>query len=83
MEDHEDNRGIAARDRLTFLLRASELLSESLDYEETLRQVADLAVPRIADWCSIDLVEIDGGIHQVAVAHVDPEERRLAQELRE
>ena len=83
MEDHEDNHGIAARDRLTFLLRASELLSESLDYEETLRQVADLAVPRIADWCSIDLVETDGGIHQVAVAHVDPEKRRLAQELRE
>jgi PAS domain S-box-containing protein len=83
VEDHEDNHDIAARDRLTFLLRASELLSESLDLEETLRQVADLAVPRIADWCSIDLVETDGGIHQVAVAHVDPEKRRLAQELRQ
>jgi PAS domain S-box-containing protein len=80
--DPEDEHTIAARDRLAFLLRASELLSESLDYEETLRQVADLAVPRIADWCSIELVDPDGRIEQVAVAHVDPDKRKLAQELR-
>jgi PAS domain S-box-containing protein len=83
--DHEDDAeqpALPARDRLAFLLRASELLSESLDYEETLRQVADLAVPTIADWCSIDLVDPDGGLEQVAVSHVDPDKRRLAQELR-
>src|SRR3954452_10271377 len=33
--------------RLAFLLRASELLGESLDYEETLQRVADLAVPDV------------------------------------
>jgi PAS domain S-box-containing protein len=81
--DREEGQGIAARDRLAFLLRASELLSESLDYEETLRQVADLAVPNIADWCSIELVEPDGEIKPVTVAHVDPDKRRLARELRE
>jgi PAS domain S-box-containing protein len=81
--DHEEDNGIAARDRLAFLLRASELLAESLEYEETLRQVADLAVPRIADWCSIELVDPDGVLSQVAVAHVDPDKRRLALELRE
>jgi GAF domain-containing protein len=81
--DHEDEYGIAARDRLAFLLRASELLTESLDYEETLGQVADLAVPRMADWCSVELVDADGVITQVAVAHVDPEKRELAVRLRE
>jgi len=81
--DHEDEHGIAARYRLAFLLRASELLTESLDYEETLRQVADLAVPRMADWCSVELVDPDGEIQQVAVAHVDPEKRKLAVRLRE
>jgi PAS domain S-box-containing protein len=79
----EDGPDIAARDRLAFLLRASELLTESLDYEETLRQVAELAVPRIADWCSVELVDRDGVIRQVAVAHVDPDKRELARELRE
>jgi PAS domain S-box-containing protein len=81
--DHEDEQGIAARDRLAFLLRASELLSESLDYEDTLRQVADLAVPRMADWCSVELIDADGELQQVAVAHVDSGKRQLALRLRE
>jgi GAF domain-containing protein len=68
--------------RLAFLLRASELLGESLDYEETLRRVADLAVPDVADWCSVDLIDDDGSIDQVAVAHVDPEKVALAREMR-
>jgi PAS domain S-box-containing protein len=82
-EDDQDRPGLTARDRLSFLLRASELLSESLDYEETLRQVADLAVPQIADWCSIEVVDENGQLQQVAVAHVDPSKRQLAQQLRE
>jgi PAS domain S-box-containing protein len=68
--------------RVAFLLRASELLGESLDYEETLQRVAELAVPDVADWCSVDLLEDDGSIHQVAVAHVDPEKVALAREMR-
>src|SRR3954454_20444000 len=68
--------------RLAFLLRASELLGESLDYEETLQRVADLAVPDVADWCSVDLVDEDGPIQAVAVAHVDPERVALAPEIR-
>ena len=68
--------------RLAFLLRASELLGESLDYEETLQRVADLAVPDVADWCSVDLIDDDGSIDQVAVAHADPEKVALAREMR-
>src|SRR5205085_2036305 len=46
----------ALRERMTFLAEASELLSSSLDYNHTLTQVAQLAVPRLADWCTIDMV---------------------------
>jgi serine phosphatase RsbU (regulator of sigma subunit)/anti-sigma regulatory factor (Ser/Thr protein kinase) len=71
-----------ARERLTFLARASELMSETLDLEQTLQQVAYLTVPRLADWCGIELVEEDGSIRNAAVAHVDPEKVRFAEELR-
>ena len=38
-----------------FLAEASRVLARSLDYEETLRAVARLAVPEIADWCAVDV----------------------------
>ncbi|HEX5852306.1 MAG TPA: SpoIIE family protein phosphatase [Solirubrobacteraceae bacterium] len=66
-----------------FLARASAELSSTLDYEQTLRNVADLAVPHIADWCAVDLLDEDGDRRTVAVAHVDPERLRLAEALRE
>lgn len=75
--------GADATERLAFLLRASELLAESLDYEETLKKVAALAVPAIADWCSIDLVDEEGRPRNVAVAHADPDKVRFARELQE
>jgi PAS domain S-box-containing protein len=64
-----------------FLAEASRVLSGSLDYAATLRTVASLAVPRIADWCGVELVEGDD-IEQVAVAHVDPARIELAKEFR-
>ncbi|HET9690345.1 MAG TPA: GAF domain-containing SpoIIE family protein phosphatase, partial [Acidimicrobiales bacterium] len=69
-----------AADRLEFLAQVSEVLAGSLDYEDTLRAVADLAVPRLADWCAIDLLE-DGRLRRVAVSHVDPAKVRYAWEL--
>jgi PAS domain S-box-containing protein len=65
-----------------FLADASAALASSLDYEQTLRNVAELAVPRIADWCAVDLVDDDGDRRTVAVAHVDPERLVLAEALR-
>jgi serine phosphatase RsbU (regulator of sigma subunit) len=65
-----------------FLAEASRILSGSLDYEATLRTVADLAVPRIADWCGVDLVDGDR-IDRVAVAHVDPARVAMAREIQE
>lgn len=68
--------------RTEFLAEASRVLASSLDYEATLRAVAELAVPHIADWCAVDLVDADGDRVPVSVAHVDPAKRRLADELR-
>ena len=64
----------------TFLAEASTILASSLDYEETLSNVAKLAVPRFADWCAIDVVQ-DGSVRRLSVAHVDPEKVRWANEL--
>lgn len=69
-----------ARSRLEFLAEASAILAASLDYETTLGQVAELAVPRLADWCAVDML-VDGRTERVAVAHVEPDKSHLAYEL--
>jgi len=80
IEDVTDQK--RAERQLAFLAQASELLASSLDYEQTLRNVARLAVPDIADWCAVDLVDEVGERKPVAVAHVDPDRLKLADELR-
>jgi GAF domain-containing protein len=70
-----------AERRARFLAHASEVLAASLDPEETLRGIASLVVPNLADWCAIDLVEPDGVPRRVAVAHADQERLAFAQEL--
>jgi PAS domain S-box-containing protein len=65
-----------------FLAEASRVLAGSLDYQETLRTVARLAVPTVADWCAVDLAAGDR-IDRVAVAHVDPARVALAREMEE
>lgn len=71
----------AARHRFEFLAQASITLSSSLDYSTTLASVARLAVPHIADWCSVYIVDESGEARLLAVAHVDPEKVALAHEL--
>jgi PAS domain S-box-containing protein len=71
-------------DAHAFLDAASQALAASLDPVETLDEVARLAVPRLADWCAVQLAaEFLGAYEQVAVAHVDPEKVRWARELQE
>lgn len=72
----------AAQQRLTFLSEASMLLSASLDYETTLAEVARLAVPRFADCCIVDILEKDGSIRRLAVAHVDQTREAQIHEIR-
>ncbi len=66
-----------------FLLHAGAVLSASLDYRKTLQAVAELAVPEIADWCAVDLVEEDGSIHSLALSHADPAKVTFARELQD
>jgi signal transduction histidine kinase/CheY-like chemotaxis protein len=55
-----------------FLSEASAILNSSLDYQTTLERVACLAVPELADWCTVHMVEADSTVKQLAVAHIDP-----------
>jgi PAS domain S-box-containing protein len=75
-------RAQESEERLVFLSEASGILGSSLDYLHTLAALTRLAVPRLADWCSIEVVEEKGEFRQIEVAHVDPSKVRLAWELR-
>ena len=80
-EDITDRRRVM--ERLRFLSEAGDLLASSLDYEETLPTLARLAVPRIADWCTVDVVDDRTRLRRLAVAHVDPAKTAWARELEE
>jgi serine phosphatase RsbU (regulator of sigma subunit) len=67
-----------ASERLAFLAEASVLLSSSLDYRAVLEAVAGLMVPRLADWCAIQLLEGER-LNTVALTHVDPAKVEWAQ----
>lgn len=71
-----------ARERLAYIAEASEVLAGSLDLDATLQKLASITVPRIADWCAVDLIEGDE-IRSVAVAHVDPAKVESVHRLRE
>lgn len=70
-----------AEESQRFLGQASAVLSSSLDYRETLSSVARSAVPILADWCAVDVVDEDGSVERLAVEHPDPEKVEVAYEL--
>lgn len=76
-----NEQSAAAVRRLQVLAEASRLLDASLDYEPTLQAVARVAVPTLADWCIVHLLEEDGSIRWLALAHGDPAKEALAREL--
>ena len=61
-----------ARKAQRFLAEASDMLASSLDYRETLSSVARLAVPTLADWCVVDVLDENGSLERLAVEHPDP-----------
>jgi PAS domain S-box-containing protein len=69
--------------RLSFLSEASALLGEATDLTDALRRVAWMAVPFIADWFAIDLIEDSKEVHRVALAHGDPSMERIAEEAQQ
>ncbi len=66
-----------------FLAHLSQDLASTLDYDRTVQNVVRLAVPFLADWCSIDLVGEDGVIRRIASAHVDPAKEKIVHGLLE
>ena len=66
-----------------FLAEASRVLASSLDYQTTLASVAQMAVPNLADWCAVDVIEDDREIRRLAVAHVDPSKVEWAKQLQQ
>lgn len=71
-----------SREQLSFLAEAGRVLSLSLDPSTTLERIASLAVPRLADWCGVDVVQEDGEIRSLAVLHADASKTEIARELR-
>lgn len=72
----------SAHARASWLATVSEQLAGTLDYESTLGVVAHSAVPSFCDWCFLDLIDQEGRVRRVAVAHSDPRDQALADALR-
>jgi GAF domain-containing protein len=66
LEDVTETKRVELANRL--LARASEALSSSLDYEATLRSIAELAVVRLADWCAVSVPDQRGDLRRLAIA---------------
>jgi PAS domain S-box-containing protein len=79
IEDVTDVKRAEIHQRL--LSESTRALTSSLDYEQTLQRVADMAVPGFADWCGVSMPRRDGILEQVAVAHADPAKVELARRL--
>ncbi len=75
------NASEIARRRQAFLAEAGATLAASLDYDATIQRVARLALPLLADWCLIELVEAGQALRPIAVAHIDPAKEQLARDL--
>ena len=78
VEDITDLKQVESTLRL--LAEAGRSLAGSLDFEETLRRVASLAVPDLADWCMVDVFG-ERGLERMAVAHADPASAGIARQL--
>jgi signal transduction histidine kinase len=78
------------QDQLSLLLDLSETLGGTLDHEMSLRQLAELLVPRMADGCVVDVVDPPPrgspkgaplGVRRLAVTCADPEKAELSSRL--
>ena len=57
------------------------VLGATLDYETTVQEIAGAAVPHMADWCHVDVVDARGQLVRVATAHADPAQIVVLDEL--
>jgi GAF domain-containing protein len=71
-----------AADDLRFLASVGETMLESLELEERLHRFVHAVVPRLADWATVNLLQDDGSLETVAIAHADPNLAEIAQHLK-
>jgi PAS domain S-box-containing protein len=74
----EEKRALLRR---LFLANATEQLAQASDYRDALTTIAQLAVPRLADWVGVEIATGAGKTEQLAVAHVDPSKVEFARDL--
>ncbi len=70
-----------AEDTARFIAAVNLELTRTLDYRQTLRRVAELAVPTLADWCVVDVLDEHEQLQRLAVAHVDGSKIKLAERI--
>ncbi|HZF73927.1 MAG TPA: PAS domain S-box protein, partial [Gemmatimonadaceae bacterium] len=70
-----------SQQRASLLAEASRVLGASFDYETTLAALVRLAVPTLADYCALDIVEGEDRFERIGEAHVDPEKTQLLREV--
>ncbi|MFI4989331.1 MAG: PP2C family protein-serine/threonine phosphatase [Solirubrobacterales bacterium] len=71
------------RRRLKFLIDATATFDSSLDPAEALRNLAQAAVPELAELCVIYLLDRDGSIERTVAVGVDPALAREVERVRE
>jgi PAS domain S-box-containing protein len=67
--------------RASLLAEASRVLSTSFDYQTTLAALVRLAVPALADYCALDILEGEDTFERIGEAHVDPAKSQLLREV--
>ncbi|MBE9037596.1 PAS domain S-box protein [aff. Roholtiella sp. LEGE 12411] len=72
-----------AENALRCIAEISTILSSSLDYEETLEQIAKILVPQLADWCCVDILNEDGSVRRLPVAHANSSKAEWAHQLQQ
>ena len=65
----------------SFLIESAAILASSLEFDHTLAALAQLAVRALGDFCIIDVIDHDGDIRRLQVAHADPDRAALTAEL--
>jgi PAS domain S-box-containing protein len=81
LRDVTESRRVAREQR--FLAEAGAVLTSSLDYAETLKQLARLAVREIADFCAVYAPDETGRLRSMAIVHADPARQGACERLAE
>jgi signal transduction histidine kinase len=80
-EQHARAEAERAQSYLSLLANASATLAASLDYQTTLRNAVHLAIPVLADACSISIGQCDSSYRHVGVGEDGASKKRCLAEL--